>query len=332
MSSLVTSDTHFTDRPQDEYRWGLLDWLRQQAEAEEVDEIIHCGDLTDAKDRHNAKLVNRLVDEVTALSERARVILLRGNHDYSADPEHPFFQFTAYLDNVTYVATTRVLKLSIGRSLFVPAGAEWDGTVNVDVPYLFTHATFDGSEAENGRLLPGIDPRRVENTFNGKCYSGDIHVPQRIGRCVEYVGAPYHIRFGDRFTPRVLLIGNSGKTKDLHYPAPRKHVLDIDRSEELSREKIPPGDQVKVRCYLRRADYVKWRDIRQEIRDAAEAKGWHLFGPELVPLAAREQKSQPAQEAMSPKQLLEAYAKKQRAGDLYVETGRALLEEQARIR
>jgi predicted phosphodiesterase len=328
MTALVTADIHLTDKARDDYRWGLFSWLRDQAEKEEASEVLILGDITDAKDRHNAKLVNRLTDSIAAVSEVARVILLRGNHDF-LDPDNPFFRFTSYLENVVYVSSNRVLKLSIGRSLFVPAGSTWDGTVFAnDIRYLFAHTTFAGSEAENGTLLPGIDPRILRESFKGACYSGDIHVPQRINKQIEYIGAPYHIKFGDRYKPRVLVIGNNGKTSDLYYPAPKKHVVDIDRPEELDRLKIKADDQVKVRCYLRRADYVKWRDIRQEIRDIAEQKGWQLFGPELVPLPVHEGRKEeaPDRAVLSPKELLEAYADKQRASDDHIEIGSELLE------
>ncbi|HWY34909.1 MAG TPA: hypothetical protein VNX68_09695, partial [Nitrosopumilaceae archaeon] len=69
MSILITSDLHLTDKDRDEYRWGLFPWLKQQIISYKPTTLLFLGDTTDAKDRHSAKLTNRIVDCFTDLAK-----------------------------------------------------------------------------------------------------------------------------------------------------------------------------------------------------------------------------------------------------------------------
>lgn len=325
MTVLVVADTHFTDRAADEYRWPLFPWLKKQAQEYKVTEVVHCGDLTDAKDHHSGRLVNRLFDEIAGLSEAVKFVLLRGNHD-GIDPRTPFFRFLNNNQAVKYVIQPEIVELSIGKATFIPSGIT--SFKLHEFPYAFAHATFDGSEAENGRLLPGIDPAMLKS-YGGKLFSGDIHVPQRLRANIEYVGAPYHIRFGDRFQPRVLLIRDDGTTEDLRFPAPCKHVLSIREAADLDCD-IPAGDQVKMRFYLARSEYHQWKIWQEVSREWAEERGWLVAGQELLPLDMAPGQN-PVGEAvvtaaaMMPNELIEAYAKKHNVGDDYIKIGKELL-------
>jgi UDP-2,3-diacylglucosamine pyrophosphatase LpxH len=57
MKAIITSDLHLTDRPQDEYRWGIFPWLVNQSKELEVENLFILGDLTDFKDKHSAKII-----------------------------------------------------------------------------------------------------------------------------------------------------------------------------------------------------------------------------------------------------------------------------------
>ena len=323
MTAILVSDTHFTDRPSDEYRWGLWPWLRQQAEKVQADEILHLGDMTDAKDRHPSRLVNRLVSSMGLVTDVTRLYILKGNHDY-IDPLDPFFGFVGGHSKIRYFKMPTVVELSIGKATFVPADTMWNFQPH-EFPYLFTHVTFFGAEAENGALLPGVDPNRLSD-YKGMCYSGDIHVPQKVRKNIEYVGAPYHIRFGDRFTPRVLVVYNNGKTNELHYPAPRKVSLNIDSLRRLDRAPAEKGDHVRVRYHLHRTEYDLWHDMREDIKKIAAEKGWELFAVEAVP-------DKPAQgregiippEFQTPEQVFDTYAEENRLSEEYIKVGRELL-------
>jgi hypothetical protein len=325
MSVLITADIHQTDRPVDEYRWKLFPWLCEQAKKHNVDEILILGDLTDAKDRHPARLVNRLMTSASSLAEVAYTVFLKGNHDYY-DPSNPFFEFMKFAPNMDFIKTPEVKDLSIGKCCFIPAGENWKQFKLLQLPYTFTHVTFDGSESENGTLLPGVDPA-IAKGYEGKIYSGDIHVPQKIRKNVEYVGAPYHCRFGDTFTPRVLLIHNDGSSEDLRFPAPRKHTIEIDKIDALNKAKFKPGDHVKVRFYLRRTEYDEWRKTRDAIKEIVIEREGILFGIEPIAIEIKEAKKTSEVDFMSSEQLVEAYCKNHRIPSNYMKIGKDLLRE-----
>ena len=322
MSAIVTADIHQNEKPSDEYRWPLFDWLVRQ----EADELIIAGDLCDAKDRHGARLVNRLHEKVDMLRRRFSVVLLKGNHDYY-DINHPFWAFLGRASRVVYVAEPTELRLSIGSAMFMPAGAKWDFELP-DVDYLFTHATFSGAKAENGRTLTGVDPCVLDG-FCGKVYSGDVHVPQTLLRGkLTYVGAPYHTRFGDDFEPRVLCIADDGSMKDLHFPAPHKLTFIVTKPADLLDEKAREGDHVKVKVLLRRSEYVHWRDYQKEIRAIAAERGWRLFGVEPSPIGDAVQVAADGNgPVMPPEDLVADYCRRQKAGKAFLSAGHKMLRE-----
>jgi predicted phosphodiesterase len=322
MTVILVSDTHLDDRLQNEYRWGLWPWLREQVKKVQANEIIHLGDLTDAKDRHPARLVNRLVESISGVTDLCRLYLLKGNHDY-IDPLDPFFGFIGNNPKIDYLKIPCCTELSIGKATFIPAGETWNFQLH-DFPYCFTHVTFDGAEAENGSLLPGVDPARLKD-YAGMVYSGDIHVPQKVRKNIEYVGAPYHIRFGDTFTPRVLVVYNNGKTNELHYPSPRKIVFNLDSLKTLDRIVPEHGDHVRIRYLLRRSDYDKWHEIREKIRVTAAERGWVLFGVEAIPFETVKADRNTQAELLTPDQLFDAYAKRHKLSEEYIRIGRELL-------
>ena len=47
-------------------------------------------------------------------------------------------------------------------------------------------------------IIVGVNPGILKG-FKGYCWSGDIHVPQKVSKNIQYIGAPTHIRFGDSF-------------------------------------------------------------------------------------------------------------------------------------
>lgn len=325
MASVITADIHLTRRPGDDYRWKLFeDFLPQNP----ADEFIILGDLTDAKDRHDSVLVNRLCEAVRGLSGYGRVIILKGNHDYY-DSEHPFFRFLddGYHD-VVFISKPTTLRLTIGQVFFVPAGCNWkEFKIEDDIKYVMTHATFDGAKSENGTLMTGVNPA-VLAQYSGKCYSGDIHAPQKLARGkIEYVGAPYHTRFGDQFEPRILCVDDKGRETDLHFDAPRKLVFQVRCPDDLYACSGHKGDHVKIRCYLRRSEYDKWRDYKKELSVRAERAGYRVFGIDSVLIEQNNADSDLSSvtSAVVPEKVFEDYGIRNKTSKVFMRIGRELL-------
>jgi DNA repair exonuclease SbcCD nuclease subunit len=327
MSTLITSDLHLSSAYHARHRWGIFEWLRQQVEAlKDAGTVLLLGDITDAKDRHDDALVNRLVSELVALGEACEVVWLPGNHD-GLDISRPFFRFLNCFKSepcrgVKLIGEPTLMKYYPGDedvSYFLPSTRDykrdWAGLKFDGVDYIFTHQTFDGAEAENGQKLPGIPPA-VFADVDAKVYSGDVHTPQRVGRNIEYVGSPYRVRFGDSFTPRVLLLDKFGKQRDLHFPCPSREVVLVSGMDDLRQyRKLPEDTQVKIRVKLRRSEYSEWPKLRRELVAAAAERGWEVCGVEL--LASQEQAvdgvvSDGARlgRVVSPTDVLDAYGKR----------------------
>jgi DNA repair exonuclease SbcCD nuclease subunit len=320
----VTADTHWNDNPRDESRWALLDWLANDVIA---DELIILGDLTVAKNNHPARMVNRLVDNFLRLSlGYKKIYILKGNHDY-VDPNCPFFGFLADTkDNITFITEPIDLNLTIGDWLFMPAGTDWqEHQFKLFKKNIFAHATFDGAISETGYQLTGVNPNIVRET-QATVISGDVHKPQTLSRgAIEYVGAPYHIHFGDDYEPRILLLQNDGTRSDLYFPAPKKHHKTITTLADLDRINVQKGDQVKLTVQMRRADLPDWKNWRDLIKAQAEREGWQLFGPELK-LQADTLAKASASSRVSNESLIDDYAARQKASKRHVAIGQELLK------
>jgi hypothetical protein len=323
MTVLITADLHLTTSPHDEYRWKLFDWLIDQSEG--IDELLILGDMTNPKDNHSGILVNRLKENIDKLAAHfGMVILLYGNHD-GLTAKQPFWKFINQIKtNVYFISDPSYLELSIGKCLFVPAGVDWSKLTRIDVlKYIFTHATFEGAISETGYKLTGVSLEHADR-LGVPIISGDIHKPQQVGTYVEYVGAPYHIRFGDQYEPRVLRIDNDGRRSNLHYPAPLKRVYDITSAADFSNLPIDHNQYAKIRVHLDRGNLTEWPLIQAEIHQRSREAGWVNINPELV-LKQETTTSPVSSDRKSPEQLVEEYAERHNASDRHLEIGKSLL-------
>ena len=190
---LATGDIHLTDDPRDEYRWRIFKFLRRMAEKHGVNHFVILGDLTDKKDKHSSRLVNRIVDELHALP--GRVVVMKGNHDYDADPDTPFFRFLGHgggaitaglpVSKVSFFTTPQAFNIGTTPCLIIPHVRKTDGYEWPKVPagtrFVFTHQTFHGAVSENGMVMPGLPPDLLTLPDGCEIVSGDIHVPQVLG-------------------------------------------------------------------------------------------------------------------------------------------------------
>ncbi len=253
MPILVTGDIHWNEVARDRYRHDFVGTLESHLIHRKVKTLIVLGDLTEEKDRHSAGLVNVVFNHIYKLSQHCPVIILKGNHDY-IQPSMPFFKVLEWLPKVTWINEPTVisdLDLPGGEVLFLPHTrdhkTDWKKVNVKKYKYVFAHNTFQGAKTENGIVLDGI-PRSV---FSKKqnVISGDIHVPQMVGR-ITYAGAPYPINFGDTYAARMLLIYGTGAEEDIQYNGPCKIVVDVDLGDEQFSVPLV-GDIVKVNVHVK---------------------------------------------------------------------------------
>jgi DNA repair exonuclease SbcCD nuclease subunit len=267
--------------------------LLEQCKKHEPWAVFLLGDLTEHKDNHSAKLVNRVVAGLVALANHVPVYMLRGNHDAYSE-KHPFFEFLNRIEGLRFVTKPVVVSTGTTRCLMVPHGKTLPDLKRYagNVDYVFLHQTFDGAVAESGTRLAGLNPDplvalrpkaiSMANEWYPGIFSGDIHKPQHCGP-VTYVGAPYRVRFGDDYEPRVLLFEDTGGyAKNIYFPCPMRYSLRIREVSELENFELQPGDQVKITLELLREEFVEWPNRKQSVLDFCVANGLEVFGVELL--------------------------------------------------
>ncbi len=280
MTWLITSDIHLSDRARDEHRFGLFKWLAKQQEKHQVTATFVLGDITEQKDKHSSKLVNRTVDELTRL--RPPVYVLRGNHDCT-DPNDPFFRFLNCIDGLEFVVEPTMVENGVVMIPHQRAQAQFDQACTItprSAKGVMLHQTLAGAKAETGARLNGLTIKQggpLSSFVKPRgIWAGDVHRPQVVSG-VTYVGSPYHIRFGDDFTPRVLLV-RDGVEQNLYYPAPRKWSLTIKDETALEAEELHPDDQVKLNLELPIEEACNWQEYKQRILAVCHERGLEVFG------------------------------------------------------
>lgn len=277
---LLTSDTHFSDKPRDECRFGLFPWLAKQQEIHKPELTFVLGDLTESKDRHSAVLVNRIIDGLMLL--KPPIYILRGNHD-GLSVDSPFFEFLNNIEGIYFITKPTYINKYIYMVPHQPTQELFDAAIRKAKPNfgLLLHNTFEGAIAETGARLSGLRASLIEESKPRWCYSGDVHKPQQCGP-VTYIGSPFHVRFGDNFNPRVLLVDVEGKETNLYFECPRKLVLNIRDAEEIETNKmLRPKDQVKVVLELTKEEVVEWAMYKESILNACHNHQLEVFGVEL---------------------------------------------------
>ncbi len=262
---IISSDWHLNNNPRDQYRFDFLERrLPKLISKYARPRLLMLGDLTEEKNYHSAELVNRIVDAMVKLLQQVEaLVILRGNHDSDADSGNPFFRFLVNLPAVSYVNHP----VCIDEELYLPHARDpvhdWQGLDFAKVRRIFAHATFTGAIGDNATALKGV---ALDLLPEVPIISGDVHRPQRLGR-VLYVGAPYHIDFGDDYQPRVLLL-EGDKIKSVVLGGVRKLVITVDRAGVVLAGDPRPGDILRVQVKLQGQDHADWSAIRAQVNDS----------------------------------------------------------------
>jgi hypothetical protein len=324
---LLTADTHYTDLPQDEYRWLVFEEIeRYFTEHDKDDELYILGDLTDRRDRHSADLVNRLIAElrrITAMGVHIRI--LRGNHDTPLRGK-AYWEWLRAIPKIDYIDKPTAL----GDLLLLPSSAnplkDWDGIPFSRYRALFMHQTVNGAYLGNGvkaniSNLPML-PRSL------KIYSGDLHVPHMI-RNVVYVGAPHPKNFGDDHECRMLALDDGYDiAQSIKLRPPQKLVIEIANLTELRDISARKGDQARIRFRIDPGRLEQWPADREELAAWAASKGLTIASLEgSVETIPSHKMESDAKLSAKPKDVLHAFADAEGLDDDLRDAGLELLEE-----
>jgi len=339
MASLLLADLHLDDKPRNEYRWGLFPWLIEQVAEHNITTIYIIGDITDVKDRHNAKFTNRLVSALLELGQHCQVVMTMGNHDY-IDPEQPFFGFLDGLPGLTYIHKPMIHEdPELGELLMLPHSrtpeADFGDIDLSEFAAVFAHQSVIGAVAsEFYEISHGLSHRFFDQSK--KTWAGDIHCPQECGK-LEYVGSPYHVHFGDLFEPRVVVLDGDATqiAKTLTFESPQRVTLRVSNVEDLNNYGLKAGDHVKVQLHLDRTEVHRWSVLRKRVRELCTKNEWTFFGCQLeVEQTELSQKvdeagkpvAAPKKAVASPEETLLRFAEQQSLGGDLLDRGKALMQ------
>lgn len=332
-SSLLTGDLHLTAHPRDAYRWRLFPFLEDYLTKTpySIRDLFILGDLCDAKDFHSSRLVNKIVDSLVHLYRAGgltTIWILFGNHD-GVDPDTPYFKFLSHFPYINFVNKPTEMEIDNRDYLLLPhtrnPEEDWKNFNFKFYNYILMHNTVTGAVAESGVPMTGVHQAWF-HSVQGKVFSGDIHVPQIVGN-VEYLGSPYHVHFGDKFRPRIVLHQDNQRQSDLYPTNLSRHTVVVKNADELRKLILRPGDQIKVRLSLSKSEYVDWQKHKREVQAACLDMKLELCGLELdrkQPLATPHSKPLIVP-SRDPRQALERFCTQERVDGQLKEVGEFLL-------
>lgn len=296
------------------------------------------GDITTEKDRHPARLVNHVVDKLIDLYRQAGLVtiyIIRGNHD-GLDPMTSYFRFLGKYPCIQFIETPFAAPFCDREVLMLPhtttPAEAWKSLEWHRADYIFMHATVKGAASESGVQLDGIPAGLLATAHRAKIYSGDVHVPQtvRVGRLqVEYVGAPYPIKFGDSFEPRAMLIERFRTARSIPITSIQRRMLTITpKDREIQLGDLHTGDQIKVRIRLTPSEYGDWPAIKKHIVAACAEAEVELCGLELEKVETRIRlRASAAVVTKNPKQVLDAFCIANKLSSVVSTEGENILTE-----
>jgi calcineurin-like phosphoesterase family protein len=283
---LYTADLHLTAHPKDEYRWHIFPYLEKTIRQRQIAALVIAGDLTDAKDHHPSKLVNRLTEELAKLGKLVPVYVLMGNHDY-VDPRTPFFGFLDSIPGVRFINEISDIMVAGHFIRFLPHISSWKvwrkmlKWKGVKFDRVVIHQAVAGAKGSNGMSVDGMPLQYLQRKYKKQIVAGDIHLPQTLGN-VLYCGSPHPVHFGEEHKPRVLIDNGEGKLFSLNRASIRKRVLKIsDPALLLEMQYIDEGDMVKVVYQLPRSEFHRWQAIRDLTKKACAKRKLVLCGVEI---------------------------------------------------
>jgi predicted phosphodiesterase len=316
---IITGDLHLSHNPRDDYRFGFMKWLEKYARKRKPDQIVIAGDLTEEKDRHPAELVNKVVDHVHALAQIAPVIALEGNHDYK-DEGHAFFAFLSRIPNTRWISKPT----AIGDMLCLPHTnnykRDWKHIDLAAYDTRLCHQTFNGASVGFGRKLEGIPLDVLPR--NGVTFCGDIHVPQEMGQLV-YIGAPYHVDFGDDYKARVIECNDRDWVSVDTSTLPQKRLIKLEEAPHLRQQHYNKGDIVEIKVNV--DDMGGWQPLKQQVQAEAIEMGMKVWA--IKPVLAKHvvRRRHKVKDSQTDHEILETFAKRHDLTEHTLKVGVSLL-------
>lgn len=270
--TLIITDLHLTENPNDEYRWDIFNVARNFIVENACENLFILGDIFDKKDKHSSALLNKLVGYLKEIKDFIPITILQGNHDYFKDPYNAFLKVLGEIEGITWIDEPCLLEEF--NAWFLPHSRQPEDDWNHlkiyleqnNIDFVFMHQSVIGSKTESHyELTEGLSPSYFENV-SAKIISGDIHVPQIVGK-VNYIGMQYPKNYGDDFQPRMLFIDNN-YLKWILLKTINKHSINIevtvdDNIEKVLKSVLQENDQCIVNLLLSNSELSNWAHYKE---------------------------------------------------------------------
>jgi hypothetical protein len=328
MIKLITADLHLESSPLTEYRWGIFNFLKEEAEKYADVELFILGDITQNKDKHNSELVNRITTNIIELSTYFNnIYILKGNHDF-INEDLPYFKFLSNISKkIFFIKEVESFVSDIGSKplyTFIPNTNKFSSLdfSNLNTKYLFLHQKFIGATSESGFIVQDGDKLELLKDIETQIFAGDIHKPQIIGN-LEYVGSPYPVRFGDNYQGHIIKIDDKEKKSYIDFPTIKRASINVDSNnykEKLSILKA--NDQCKVKVNLDKSEFYLWDDIKKNIKNICTNSGSILVEIKMIPnkdTSVRQLKEEKVKHNESNTEIINRFTTKEKLSDLFKE-------------
>lgn len=234
---VMVTDTHAGVHNNSDYWLNinklLFDEIIDYCIKENINDIIHLGDLFDSRKSLNVKTLNKVVDIVKKISEnKINLYLILGNHDiFYNNSLYP--NSLASFKNIPYVNIIDKPYYYNKDIILSP----WQTIPDIPSKYLLSHLEINGfpmntsgSEFSGGRISIS-DLSDFEQV-----YSGHFHT-YSTKENITYIGSPYAMSFNDILQNKGYYIFDGGDIQFIEFTDAPKFIS-ITTNDELNQEDI----------------------------------------------------------------------------------------------
>lgn len=282
------ADTHIKNlRYHGEYN-EVFNQLYEAIRSENVDYIIHCGDIAHTKTQISPEFVDMCSDFLSSLADIAPTYVILGNHDGNLKNPARMDALTPIVDalghpNLRLLKNSQEVYLRDGFALNVLSVFDednWQDPSNYsNVNIALYHGAISSCQTDSGWVMEkGEHDSSIFEEFD-YAFLGDIHKPQAMDKAgkVRYAGSTVQQGFGETEDKGILIWDIKDQAtfdvKRIVFTNPKPFV-----TVELEGGKLPQAEVKKgARVRLVSNESISLEDMKKAV-DVAQ----HKFRPESI--------------------------------------------------
>ena len=215
MKIALIADVHLGIKEDNPERYGALENIFEQIEAENIDTLLICGDLFDKKFRNYSEF-----EKLCKKHSGIQLYIIPGNHDPSISGVN------IVGDNIHIYTDPTIMEIDSTTFLFIPYEdkakmaekiTEKEEEIKGKKWILIAHGDYYGGVKELNPLEPGtympLSKKNVERFSPRFVFLGHIHKPLNWGN-VYYIGSPCGLDISETGKRRFLIYDTTDGTVD----------------------------------------------------------------------------------------------------------------------